>query len=549
MYKLNTELARRIYEKLQIGNIAPNYSIGIKRKKGNCQYEDFMFNMRNASSITLDRRFTLNCDSMNIVFENIGGQLSPDYATWKKYNKIDKLPQSGYRNVIDPFNEIIVNLGYGDELRRMFTGEIDSINIQESPATISIDCRNKMKRLKKPIDPILKRSLVYKDQAALKILKDLFQKAGVNTYAIDFTTIGDKDFTINKAEFEIGMEYMEAISTILDTLNHRIYADRFGNIIVEKRTVNTQKSFHVFEVSDYVNMTQGNYAIDSSVIRNRVIIQSQNSWKAYEDPFLIDYCNGEIISSGLEVPWADTDEQKLAVADSYFMEMRRKLRRINVGIIGNPTLDVGDLVKMEALVSTAVAKYVITGISTNFNSGGYVDVLDLEFVTDGAHVAVEARGDYSSTGDGTTNASNVVVSKRDEIVAYAMKFLGVLYQYGGNYISNSNDYGMDSSNFVYTVYNHFGLINELLSPKDLYESLDEITEAELLKGDLVFYTNQNDVINHVCIYVGDNKVISSFDGDETVVKEGIAKLKSAGVKIHDLKYKATNMFFGRIRGV
>ncbi|MCX7884581.1 MAG: NlpC/P60 family protein [Caloramator sp.] len=81
------------------------------------------------------------------------------------------------------------------------------------------------------------------------------------------------------------------------------------------------------------------------------------------------------------------------------------------------------------------------------------------------------------------------------VVAYAMKFLGVRYVWGGE-----TPDGFDCSGFTKYVFAHFG--------KNLYRvSRDQATQGipvsrdELRPGDLVFFGNP---IHHVGIYVGDN---------------------------------------------
>lgn len=83
----------------------------------------------------------------------------------------------------------------------------------------------------------------------------------------------------------------------------------------------------------------------------------------------------------------------------------------------------------------------------------------------------------------------------EAVVAYAMKFLGVKYVWGGE-----TPAGFDCSGFTRYVFAHFG--------RQLYRvSRDQATQGipvsrdELKPGDLVFFGNP---IHHVGIYVGDN---------------------------------------------
>ncbi len=325
-------------------------------------------------------------------------------------------------------------------------------------------------------------------------------------------------------------------------MGHRLFADRFGTIQILKRELYSQKDFAVVDIDDYVNMTSGEYTIDPTVLRNRVIIQSNNGWQAFEDPFLRNYCNNEIISCGLEAPWAETEEQKWAVADRFFLDMRRKLRRISIAIKGNPSLDIGDLVRVKALISTANAKYMIIAIQTSFSSSGYIDILDLEFVIDSkGHICEKAEGSYEDVQGSTSDNASIPITgtKRDAIVQYALSFRGTPYQWGGDSAHNKNHFGMDCSHFTYAVFKKFGLMNGYGRAKDQYPWCNPISEGELQPGDLVFYASSSNPrsIYHVAIYIGNGQAVSASGGDSSTNSLARAKAQKAFVKTHNFAIK------------
>lgn len=550
MYQLSIELLEYIAETLQIGKKRPNFNLVVQKKKGNGEFENFKVKLPDVFSISLDRRWNMATDELTWQMWNDKGIYSPDYSHLKKFDNVDKLNPVGFKNVLVAFNQVYLDVGYGDETRRMFTGQIQDIEIGEKPPVISAGAKNNFRQLLKPIDPITTRELTYENQTAFSIVQDLCKRAGIKTLIFDADEIAGKDFAIEKAIFELGTQYSEAIKNILEVMSHRITADRFGNIVAKKKEMYKQSDLHAWEFSDYVNLTSGQYKIDPAVFRNRVIVKSKSSWKAFEDPFLKDYCNGEIISSAIDVPWAETPEQKWAVADSYFIDMRRKLRRLTYAVIGNPSMDVGDLVRMKALTSTANAKYMITGIQTSISTSGYIDVVDLEFIThNDGHVCEEAPGEYGYTPDTTEAGKVVVMGKRDEILKEATRWLGTYYQWGGNCAENKNHYGLDCSHFTYVVMKKFGLMKGYMVAKQQKTYCNSISQAELLPGDLVFYTNKSGIVNHVGIYMGDNKVISASGGGSSTTTIGKARQKDAKVKIHKLNYRVGIIYFGRPPGL
>jgi cell wall-associated NlpC family hydrolase len=84
------------------------------------------------------------------------------------------------------------------------------------------------------------------------------------------------------------------------------------------------------------------------------------------------------------------------------------------------------------------------------------------------------------------------------IVAYAKRFRGIRYVYGGT----SPRSGFDCSGFVRFVYAHFGVT----LPHSSYGDFDRgrrISRSSLRPGDLVFF----DSVGHVGIYVGNGRFI------------------------------------------
>lgn len=116
-----------------------------------------------------------------------------------------------------------------------------------------------------------------------------------------------------------------------------------------------------------------------------------------------------------------------------------------------------------------------------------------------------------------------VSSLRLELVNYAKKFLGYPYKWGGN--SFSADGGVDCSGFVRLVYKKYGYTNIPRVSREQATSGKTISKSDLKPGDLVFYgNNSTGYINHVAIYIGNNKVIHASN-------------KRDGIKISNLTYR------------
>lgn len=553
MYNLTIQMLEHIAETLQIGKRSPNQEVRIFKKLKNGNFDKMPYRLKEVESISVDARWNMAADEAMIHLSNTHSMYSPDYLHLKTFRGVDEMPISPFHNVIVPFNRIEVDLGYGDQLVRKYTGQIQPVQISDTDQTIAFTCKNEFRKLLKPIDPITHRQLVYKKKRATDILIDLFERAGVENYIVNVSEIGDKDFEIAEFVIELGTSYKDAVNKILEVMGHRIFANRFGFVEVKELERYNQKNSHHWEFSDYVDLSQGGYDLDPSIFRNRIIVQGKSQWKAFEDPWLIDYCNGERIAMGIEVPWAETDEHMQFAADNFFIQMRRKLRRVTIATIGNPSIDIGDLAKLELFHSTAKGKYMIVGVSSKFSDSGYIDLIDLEYATDSAHIAVPAEGEYKPMKkvidpDGEheepEDPTETEIPIRDKIIATAKRWRGTYYQWGGDRCENADHYGFDCSHFVYEVLKEQKLIEEYETAEGLRTWADEIDRDDLQPGDLIFYMNKDGQAIHVTIYLGNGTAIGASGGDADTTSIGKARQKNAKVKVSNAFYGT--MEYGRI---
>ncbi|NLO83000.1 MAG: C40 family peptidase, partial [Clostridiales bacterium] len=92
--------------------------------------------------------------------------------------------------------------------------------------------------------------------------------------------------------------------------------------------------------------------------------------------------------------------------------------------------------------------------------------------------------------------------KGSDVVAYAMKFLGVRYVYGAN-----GPNAFDCSGFTCYVYRKFGVNLPRTSTAQRSVGV-AVSKSNLVAGDLVLFTNPS----HVGIYIGNGKFIHASSG-------------------------------------
>lgn len=116
---------------------------------------------------------------------------------------------------------------------------------------------------------------------------------------------------------------------------------------------------------------------------------------------------------------------------------------------------------------------------------------------------------YNSTG--SVGEAPVVLSVGQQIVNYAMNFLGTPYVWGGTSTS-----GFDCSGFTQYVYAQMGYSIKRTAQQQLNNNGYEVTNLQ--PGDLVFFSNSCSTSNvtHVGIYIGDNQFIHAANSGSGV---------------------------------
>lgn len=104
---------------------------------------------------------------------------------------------------------------------------------------------------------------------------------------------------------------------------------------------------------------------------------------------------------------------------------------------------------------------------------------------------------------------NEIIS--NQVINYALKFVGNPYVYGGNSLTN----GTDCSGFTKLVYAKYGISLPRSAPQQSYSGT-RVGLNNIMPGDLVFsgYEGQ---IGHVAIYIGNNKLVHALNSNVGIV--------------------------------
>lgn len=114
------------------------------------------------------------------------------------------------------------------------------------------------------------------------------------------------------------------------------------------------------------------------------------------------------------------------------------------------------------------------------------------------------RNDYVTTKKVSRGVVASDLSSAQEIIAYAKRYLGYNYVYGGTSPS-----GFDCSGFTQYVFEHAAGINLNRTAAEQARQGSWISQNDLIAGDLVFFDTNggHNYVNHVGIYIGGGRFI------------------------------------------
>lgn len=130
-----------------------------------------------------------------------------------------------------------------------------------------------------------------------------------------------------------------------------------------------------------------------------------------------------------------------------------------------------------------------------------------------------SKNDSTSNQPSNSGSTNQSTSKKgEEIAAFATKYVGNPYVWGGTSLTK----GADCSGFIQTVYKNFGYTIPRTSRQQAVAG-KKVSEKNLKPGDIISYASQG-VVNHVALYIGNRKVVHASNPKD-------------GIKISNYNYR------------
>ncbi|MDR0491322.1 MAG: SH3 domain-containing protein [Oscillospiraceae bacterium] len=143
---------------------------------------------------------------------------------------------------------------------------------------------------------------------------------------------------------------------------------------------------------------------------------------------------------------------------------------------------------------------------------GYVRSDYME-ITSGYSASSASASTKQSTSSGAIQAPPANRTLGQQIIDYAMGYLGSRYVYGG-----ASPSGFDCSGFVTYVYKNFNYTTTRNASGQYNNDGVKVSKDDLYAGDLVFFSaNGGSSVTHVGIYIGDNEFIHASTPSSGVI--------------------------------
>ena len=136
-----------------------------------------------------------------------------------------------------------------------------------------------------------------------------------------------------------------------------------------------------------------------------------------------------------------------------------------------------------------------------------VNTEDLEVVSNNEVYSINLAAQEEST------PYNEIIS--NQVVNYALKFVGGPYVYGGNSLTN----GTDCSGFTKLVFANYGVYLPRSASEQAYAGI-HVDINDIMPGDIVV-SGYNGIVCHAALYIGNGKLVHALNSDVGIVVTNI----------------------------
>lgn len=293
--------------------------------------------------------------------------------------------------------------------------------------------------------------------------------------------------------------YMSALS---ENVSIAYGLDEARSLDLRQKVLNSYDVLGVSKASDYVNVRKTK---ETGSINNIVgklpgyaganILSEEDGWMKIQSGKVTGYVKSEFMATGKEA-------ETLAVSHASVMAI---VNTDALNVRSEPGMDSRAWTKIVRDQRYNVINQLDGWVQLDLDSGDDEDSDQGAYVSTRDHnvtvmYALQEAIDYHPAVD----AANAAMAKRNQIVNYAVQFVGNPYVWGGTSLTK----GADCSGFVLSVLRHFG-ISVPRTSRAQAASGKKISSKDMRPGDLIFYANRSGTINHVAMYIGNGQVVNA----------------------------------------
>lgn len=408
MRAVNFDFSVRMNQKFQIGGNAPTIAVFLrqrnwdfgKKAEGIHPNQEWYQLTNRAISVEIQQHVDQFASSFTVVLANEEGELSPDNyeSKFPLENKFRGHQYMSYNRQLYPNNEIMIYLGFGDELIPYIKGYIGDTKVSSDGSTVGVNCMTSYKHL---IHQTLKKDVKSPTGNLFEVLKFFFRIAGVVLNGKNLVIPGtDEQWIIKKPIVgKKGQAIDELVRDIIDTTYNYIRPEIDGSCTLIEIPLYEDNSKFDASFDEGFNLTNLDYTGTDQDVYSGVTVTSGNQSNSFINPYLLNTVSlGKFKEETINVEWADTFRKRQEVAKSHHLQNIQKWRTLVAGIVLDPRLQLWDTVRVREQVTAATGIYQLKGIGTIVSEMGAFQTLEMSnlqeiaplSVTDLATVATES---------------------------------------------------------------------------------------------------------------------------------------------------------------